>query len=60
MAEKTKDDIITELIDVEWFDTYSTRGLTYGEIRDLDYQAQELERISYEQMAYEEMLADCR
>jgi len=60
MAEKTKDDIITELIDVEWFDTYSIGGLTYGEIRDLDNQAQELERISYEQMAYEEMLGDCR
>jgi hypothetical protein len=29
-------DYITRLIDEEWLNTYSTCGLTYGEINELD------------------------
>ena len=53
--ENTKNfkDIVTDLIDAEWMEQKSRCGLTYGEIQELD-------RISYEQMAYEEMLSDCK
>jgi hypothetical protein len=34
LSTKSKKDIITQLIDDEWFDTTSTCGLTYGQIRD--------------------------
>lgn len=32
----SKDDFITRMIDDEWFETESTCGLTYGEIRQLN------------------------
>lgn len=33
---KTKDEIITNLIDEEWFETYAICGMTYGEINYLE------------------------
>ena len=49
----SKDDSINRILDYNWNNKLSRCGLTYGEIEELD-------RISYEQMAYEEMLGDCR
>jgi|688.fasta_scaffold1679008_1 hypothetical protein len=36
LNETSKEDLITRMVDDQWFETISTCGLTYGEIRRMN------------------------